>query len=143
MMKIVHNFIFQNSLENQSMLLLILLITTIILIGLVVLLLRNFFCWYLRINEINKQLVSINGNIHNLSSKIAYLIKINSNKKIIPPNSIIIKPVTPQEKGVSNSNSDTLDQIKLNPRNLKEIGKGNPEKNYDDDLLAKAIESSR
>ena len=112
-MKIYQNFNFPNLFENQSTIILFsLLATTILLIGLVVLLLRKFLCWYLRINEINNQLISINVNIHNLSSKIDYLIKINSNKKINPPNSIKIEPVKLQEKDASNSNFRPLENNK-------------------------------
>ena len=129
-MKIYQNFNFPNLFENQSTIILFsLLATTILLIGLVVLLLRKFLCWYLRINEINKQLISINVNIHNLSSKIDYLIKINSNKKIIPPNSIKIEPVTLQEKGESNSNFGTFDQ---NQAQSKKSPEASPEPNLQD-----------
>ena len=129
-MKIFHNLNFPNLFENQSTLILFsLLVTTILLIGLLVLLLRNFLCWYFRINEINKQLISINVNIHNLSSKIDYLIKINSNKKIIPPNSIKIEPVTLKEKDESNSNFGTLDQSQAQ---FKKSPEASPETNLQD-----------
>ena len=127
-MNIAHNFNFPNLFENQSTFILFsLLVTTILLIGLVFLLLRNFLCWYFRINEISNQLISINVNIHNLSSKIGYLI--NSNKKIIPPNSIKIEPVTLQEKGESNSNFGTLDQ---NQAQSKKSPEASPEANLQD-----------
>ena len=109
-MKIFNGFNFSNLFESQSEFLLFsLLITTILIIGFLGLFLRKILCWYLRINEINNQLISIKSDIHNLKSKID-LISINSNKKIIPPNSIKIESVTDQKKKPRNSNSGTLDQ---------------------------------
>ena len=108
--KIFNSFNLPNLFGNQSSLLLFsLLVTTILIIGFVVLFLRNFLCWYLKIDEINKQLITIKSDIHSLKYKLD-LIKINSNKKIIPPNYIKIKPETVQEKKPLNSNSRTLDQ---------------------------------
>ena len=108
--KIFNSFNLPNLFGNQSSLLLFsLIVTTILIIGFGVLFLRNFLCWYLKIDEINKQLITIKSDIHSLKYKVD-LIKINSNKKIIPPNYIKIKPETVQEKKPLNSNSRTLDQ---------------------------------
>lgn len=144
MMKITRNINFQNLFDNQeSILLFFIIITTIILIGLIVLLLRNFLCWYFRINEISKRVNSVDSSIQDLSYKIDYLTKINSTKKNIPSNYIKFDPVKPQDKKVSNSKFGAINQIRNKPKREKKVDKESPIENNDDDLLAKAIESNR
>jgi len=143
-MKFAHNFTFYDIFDSQGELLLVaLMITTIILFGLLFLLLRNFLSWYLKIDEINKNISFLNVNINKLSSKLNNFQNFNYSKKIVPQSSVKIAPIMLNDKDISNSKSKTLDQNKKRFKSSNLTNANNPVKDYDDDLLADAIESNR